>query len=263
MSLKKFIKGGYARLIYAGGSSVIREISGVSKDGVSRVRIGNEWFRPGQMDVYGRTLKALNDEEEKEHMFFLRQAAALEKLSWQRLPEDMVRYLEWIADLPDAKDQGTFLPLAEVTLSLLTVTDYEALKNAIPKLDDNAAEWWVVDPGSKGVHAALAAPNDPKDKLSCYDLGDEDIAVRPAMHFKLEKGTLCNGDKFRYCGFRWTQLAEGLALCDEVFCAMPYKKDWSDNDDNAYERSDIRKYLDVFTNRHKAFMGIIKEDEKS
>ncbi len=91
-----FTKGGYVCLSSSLGSN-IREIAAVAKDG--RIRIGSEWFTPGIPDKYGRTVRALTDEEEKRHTLTLRQTAILERLSEKQLTEEELLSLEAIADI--------------------------------------------------------------------------------------------------------------------------------------------------------------------
>jgi len=73
-------------------------------------------------------------------------------------------------------------------------------------------------------------------------------SVRPILILKNRPKI---GKTFVFGNKRWTMIATDIALCDEAFCQMPFRKDWwqSINVSN-YDFSDIKQYLDSWLEKN-------------
>ncbi len=125
-------------------------------------------------------------------------------------------------------------------ISLLSNEEYEATKDNIPAVND---WWWLCSPSWLSHLVVCVGPNGVVGGNGNH-VTNGDIGVRPVMRFNTESANILTGDTLRLDGILWTVIAPGLALCDEIICKMPFRKDWKAKDVNCYEASDIKAYLD-------------------
>lgn len=134
------------------------------------------------------------------------------------------------------------IDLAITDVTLLSIEEYEANKEIIPHVDDC---WWLRSPGYysdsvAGVEydGSVYYPGDVVD-VGCN-------AVRPVVALRPSESGIPNlnvGDKIEMAGYTWTILRDELALCDDVVGCTEFRKDGNAKDANAYEVSDIKKWL--------------------
>ena len=99
--------------------------------------------------------------------------------------------------------------------------------------------WWLRSPG--GIQDFAAYVN-PDGSLYLSYVFSSFEAVRPALKFNAQN--LRVADRFISFGYSWKVIEDGIALCDDVFCRMAFRKDWQAPDANDYTHSDIKTYLD-------------------
>lgn len=126
-------------------------------------------------------------------------------------------------------------------ITLLSKDDYLKFKDNIPSVN---FWWWLRSSGDYGFDAY------------CVDYGggiggygnlvfNSDGSVRPALRLNPEFSNLQIKDRFEFGGKSWTVIGEEIALSDEAFCRMAFRrKYWEAYDANNYATSDIKKYLD-------------------
>lgn len=131
--------------------------------------------------------------------------------------------------------------IAEITL--LSTEEYETNKEIIPHVD---VCWWLRAPGYYSDTVACVEYDG-----SVYYPGDVvDVgcnAVRPVVALRPSEASIPNltvGDKIEMAGYTWTILRDELALCDDVVGCTEFRKDGNAKDANAYEVSDIKKWLE-------------------
>ena len=122
-------------------------------------------------------------------------------------------------------------------LTLLSKEEYIELESNIPIVD---FWWWLRSPGSSSSSAFLIGYYG--SRLDC-SVNSGSIAVRPAIIIQ-ESSHLKVGDNFWFYAHNWTVISDNYALCDEEFCYMPFNRDFSADDVNNYNNSDIKRYLD-------------------
>lgn len=124
-------------------------------------------------------------------------------------------------------------------ITLLSVEEYEACKANIKPIEYG---WWLCPHGNYDDVAAFVYGDDGY----VHDHGHYVFfmhGVRPALKIS-KSNNLQIGDRFGFGGKAWTIVGDGLALADEAFCQMAFRKDWEAEDASVYEASDIKKYLD-------------------
>ena len=129
------------------------------------------------------------------------------------------------------------LEITEITL--LSKEEYEKAKENIQLL---ACWWWLRSPG-RSYYAAYVYGG---GWVCANGIGVDyvGIAVRPALKIRnLESTNLQIGDKIQLAGYTWTVISGGIVLCDEAVGRTCFRKDWKAGDANAYEASDIKKWI--------------------
>lgn len=119
-------------------------------------------------------------------------------------------------------------------ITLLSIEEYEKYLTNIKPLN---TWWWLRSPG-------FYVCDDIYFNYGAKFVNHPDGAVRPALRLNPDSHHLQIGDVFEYENKRWTMIADSLALCDEAFCNMAYRKDWQAKDANDYNASDVKMYLD-------------------
>ena len=79
------------------------------------------------------------------------------------------------------------------------------------------------------------------------------VCVRPALILSnLEDSDYTVGDKFRFAGELFTIISDRYALCDCcIDKVVEFRKDVDAEDANDYEKSDAKKFVDSWFNKHK------------
>lgn len=124
-------------------------------------------------------------------------------------------------------------------LKLLSRDEYERYEKNIPVVN---IWWWLSSHGWIDYSVAVI---DPNGMIRNYVMYDDINSIRPVLTISQESPNLKIGDKFRFYNHNWTVISETFALCDEEFCEMEFRKNWKAKDVNAYETSDIKKYIDA------------------
>ncbi len=130
-------------------------------------------------------------------------------------------------------------------ISLLSVTEAMAADNNIPLV---AAYWWLRTPSYD--HMTAVVSNDGSVITNGGNVDNAHFAVRPVLYADMEsESVLPIGEKILFGDRIWTHIAKNVFLCDEVIAWMAFRKDRKAADANAYEASDIKKYLDTWLSR--------------
>lgn len=136
-------------------------------------------------------------------------------------------------------------------IDLLSVKEYKAAEDNIPPLNEY---WWLHSPGNDSLDTACVTP--------CGDIHDyghsvfvNHVGVRPVIRINPRSVNLQIGEKAQCGGRTFTYIAEGILLCDEIICKMPFRKDWQADDVNDYETSDVKMFLDEWLNKAMSECG--------
>ena len=117
--------------------------------------------------------------------------------------------------------------------------------------------WWLRSPGEGTNNVAyvdheLAMINSGGVNATNY------FGVRPALQFNYSTSDLQIGDKVMIFGYIWTVVSEQLVLCDDIIEKMMFTQDVYGEDQNNYEKSDIKKWLDKwYTHMITCFIHIV------
>lgn len=127
-------------------------------------------------------------------------------------------------------------------ITLLSIEEYEEHRDAIPPVD---RWWWLRSPGCIKSFTAYAGYN------GCIyghgiDVTMSGGSVRPALRLDPESVAPQLREKLRFGGRTWTYIGGGLAIADEPFCQMAFRKNWDAVNANDYEASDVKAYLDAW-----------------
>ena len=132
-------------------------------------------------------------------------------------------------------------PIDVKEITLLTLAEYEAYKEYIPRSFDGA--WWLRTPAKKPKYAKK--PHmclvDYKALVDTRPIA-ESCGVRPAMVFEADQIEV--GDNFELLDRGWTVIADGLAICDQVVYHSEFQGVWNEADADCYETSRVKNYLD-------------------
>ena len=126
-------------------------------------------------------------------------------------------------------------------LTLLSKDEYLKYKKNIKPCD---YWWWLRSPGSLSNRAS-----DVYSDGSLYGsyVNYANGSVRPALIINPISNLRIN-TSFNYYGHKWTAISEDYALCDDAFCKMAFREGCMATDNNDYEASDVKKYLDEVWN---------------
>ena len=126
-------------------------------------------------------------------------------------------------------------------ITLLSIDEYKKSKQNISLIKDVA--WWLRSPGYHNFTAAFVEVNGDVNE-SGYNVAIDYPAVRPVLKL-LGASDLLIKEKLDLAGHTWTVISENLALCDDILGWTCFS-----NDTNAYETSDIKKYIDNWVNEN-------------
>jgi hypothetical protein len=167
-----------------------------------------------------------------------------------RIAGEYRQIAEWLRELKERRaavrpreDKGELSqgsPLLSVTgITLLSMEEYKEYRYNIKPID---RWWWLRSPGFMRNHAAGVYRDGSVDGFGTY-VNYPFAAVRPAL---ILKGSSTIRQSFNFGGKAWTVISRALALADEPFCTMAFRKEWEGSDANDYEKSDIKPYLDAW-----------------
>lgn len=152
------------------------------------------------------------------------------------------------------KIRATMTPCSDSALQIQDVTllsseEYEAAKKDIPPLDD---WWWLRSPGLNSIYAA-GVRSGGSVYADGYGVSIAGGVVRPALRISnLKSLDLQIGDKISdLAGHTWTVIANDLILCDDGIGQHCFREDRKAEEANVYEKSDIKKYLEVWASEHQ------------
>ena len=140
----------------------------------------------------------------------------------------------------------TTLPMEiDVTgITLLSIDEYEKMRNVIPHMHDF---WWLRSPGNDSGHAAEVS-NDGTVNEDGSNVNYSLNCVRPALILDPKFSNLEIGDKFKLKNYVWIVISERYAICDTAIGCHCFREDWTADDANDYEKSDVKKYLERWLN---------------
>ena len=132
----------------------------------------------------------------------------------------------------------------------ITLLSVEEAKNLLTKeqrtctYNNEPCWWWLRTPSDSQRNAANVNYFGSVDYRGSF-VGHVDGCVRPALILSnLKSSNLKSGDKFKFGGYTFTVISEKYALCDEAIARTAFREDWEAKDANAYEKSDVKKFLD-------------------
>lgn len=123
-----------------------------------------------------------------------------------------------------------------VDIGLLSAEEVKAARTTIPPVSGN---WWLRAPGHDGM---VSIVYEDGSIITGVYVNDAYIGVRPALWVN-QVPVLPIGEKALFGNCVWTQIAEGIFLCDAIICWMNFRKDWKAEDANAYEASNVNTFL--------------------
>ena len=135
-------------------------------------------------------------------------------------------------------------------ITLLSKEEYLAAKDNIPLIDD---WWWLRSPGPCRTNVARVY----HDRSVYYCSVDyPNVYVRPALRIlNPESSNFCIRDKFEMAGYTWTVVLEEekdcIALCNTSVGEIYFRDNWTANDANKYETSDVKKWLENWAKAHE------------
>ena len=142
-------------------------------------------------------------------------------------------------------------------LTLLSLEEYCLAKNVIPRIH----EWyWLRSPSADCSKYAGVAVSFGRGMY--YNNVGLIRGVRPVLRIKnLEFVNLEVGDKFRLSDQLWTVISDNLALCDRPVGSCWFRKNDNAVDANIYERSDIKKWLEIWAENRIILEGAEQYDK--
>lgn len=124
-------------------------------------------------------------------------------------------------------------------ITLLSLDEYRKYWKNIKQIN---VWWWLRSPGYTTSRAACVRPNGYLIEYGCL-VSAIDLTVRPALVLYDSHET---GQSISFGGKAWTTISDSLALADEPFRDMPFRRDWKAADASSYDKSDIREYLNTW-----------------
>ena len=109
--------------------------------------------------------------------------------------------------------------------------------------------WWLRSPSTKYFHSAACVEYDGCINRVGTIVCDDDIAVRPILRLaNLNDTNLKVGDKFIFKDKTFQIISEDMAFCLEDIGTSCFNKDYEAIDANDYEKSDVKKYINLWFN---------------
>ncbi len=133
-----------------------------------------------------------------------------------------------------------------VNATLLSIEEYEAckckdvIKDVISTV--NGCDLWLRSPGGHAYYAATVHDNGYVNKYG--GLVSSRRSVRPALVFNPDSCDLSIGDKVKVKNVMFTVISKNMMLADECIGRHCFRKEETAPDANAYETSDVKKYVD-------------------
>ena len=125
-----------------------------------------------------------------------------------------------------------------ISKNAYTVEDSSFLRN-------NNCYWWLRTPGKDTDYISYVdyIGNIHRDGGYVFNLAH----ARPALiidYDKLNNFGIGIGDSFGFGDYTFTIISDKYALCDEAIKLIVFRKDYTAENANNYEYSDIKEYLD-------------------
>lgn len=142
------------------------------------------------------------------------------------------------------------LDIAEVTM--LSSEEYLEAKAWIPPIYEY---WWLRSLHINNDHmAGVVAAN---GRLLGRDTDSSgSFSVRPALRIRnLASQHLKIGDVIELAGYTWTIISDDTAICDVVVGKSCFREDWQAPDANAYDKSDVKKWLENWAKENDIICG--------
>lgn len=130
--------------------------------------------------------------------------------------------------------------------TLLTVEEARELPEWLKK---KLYWWWLRSPGKDSSHVAYVSLNGDIDNYGA-DVDNYHGGVRPVLTISnLESLGLKIGDRFEFGGRDFEIISDDKAFCLGCITSMAFREDWKAPDANDYEKSDVKKCIDVWFER--------------
>lgn len=130
--------------------------------------------------------------------------------------------------------------------TLLTVEEARELPEWLRK---KLYWWWLRSPGKDSGHVAYVNPNGDIDNYGA-DVGNYYGGIRPALIISnFESSGLKIGDMFEFGDKQFEIISDKLAFCLGCITSMAFREDWKAPDANDYEKSDVKKVIDIWFER--------------
>ena len=138
----------------------------------------------------------------------------------------------------------------EITgITLLSKEEYLKYRDRIPPRNE---WWWLRSPYTDYDYNAGCVSND--GYVDDRDVNDTSVGVSPALICNLASSNLQIGDEFRLKGYTWTVISDKYAICNDIIGYHCFRDDWEAPDANIYEKSDVKRYLEVWWNEIKVVL---------
>ncbi len=140
----------------------------------------------------------------------------------------------------------TVTQLINIDIQEITLLSEEAFIKAKKFIKPINNCWWLQSPGASSEVVACVSYN-----FNCIFgciVNNSNVFVRPALRIgNLKTSNLRIGSSFRMGSYVWTVISDELALCDEAVGKSAYREDWQAKDANEYEVSNVKKWLEKWT----------------
>jgi len=132
--------------------------------------------------------------------------------------------------------------------TLLTVEEARELPEMLRK---RSYWWWLQSPGKDSSHVAHVGFDGNINNYGA-DVDNYYGGVRPALIISnFESSGLKIGDMFEFGDKQFEIISDNKAFCLGCITSMAFREDWRAPDANDYEKSNVKKRIDVWFERSK------------
>ena len=128
--------------------------------------------------------------------------------------------------------------------TLLSLEEYVKYESKIPKLK---SQWWLRSSGKYANKAAFVYNVCSYSMCNTYDYGYDIVtrrhSIRPALQLQ-GSGNTKIGEVISFGGYKFIIISSEYALCTKAIGFTSFRKDLKAPNNNDYEASDIKKYID-------------------
>ena len=143
-------------------------------------------------------------------------------------------------------------------ITLLSVEEADKVPEALRKLRDQNGRnvcWWLRSSSYFDSLAAFVNLDGFVDDYGC-GVSHDDVAVRPALTIRnLKSSDLELNDQILLAGRTWTVISDHIILCDEPVGFTAFRAERLAEDDNDYEKSDVKTWLYKWADKNGILMN--------